>query len=498
MSGYRTLHRIQPPVEESPLPIWRVRFSPCRSSSPPQSSSSHPSSLRLLAAGASNTIQCYSLTDRTNKDANTDDVLDASAMRVERTECLISKDDYNTIVENNQNKSTSSNATSLGYASLDIVRNYCGSDTVSGNEIVAASQLGGKVCIWVRLDPILIDKGVIVSKDQNVPSTTISSGSNDGSSEEGGIRYIQPHSEFTISSATGTTLAIRPPSLANYYSKRETDILVAMGCANGAVVICKTGILTALPGAENASTSSRVVGDTSSASAGGDTIDILDKNSTPGEIVATIGGGHACVLSLAFHPTIPNCFVVGRKDGTIDIYSSATNTDDYYHHNGGKVDLTFRRMHRLVHSSFPIRALSFSEPDGALLFAGDDNGQLYSYDTSCNNVRTNMAAPVKLVACALTAHKGWVMNLTTFPDGKRVATCGSDRTVRVWDCGMGLSSSTPVHSFEGVHDGLVWGIDCGSAVVTSCGGELLRASGEKLKLISCGNDGVMQVFSCGE
>ena len=506
MSGYRTLHRIQPPVEESdesspsssslPLPIWRVRFSPCRSSSSPQSSSSQPS-LRLLAAGASNTIQCYSLTDRTNKDANTDDILDASAMSVERTECLVSKNDYNTSIVENQNKSTSSNATSLGYASLDIVRNYCGSDTVSGNEIVAASQLGGKVCIWVRLDPILIDKGVIVSKDHDVPSKTISNGN-----DEGGMRYIQPHSEFTISLATGTTLAIRPPSMSNYYSKRETDILVAMGCANGAVVICKTGILTALPGAENASTSSsNVVGDTSSASAGGDTIDILDKNSTPGEIVATIGGGHACVLSLAFHPTIPNCFVVGRKDGTVDIYSSATNTDDYYHHTGG-VDLTFRRMHRLVHSSFPIRALSFSEPDGALLFAGDDNGQLYSYDASCNNVRTNMSAPVKLVACALTAHKGWVMNLTPFPDNKRVATCGSDRTVRVWDCGMGLSSSTAVHSFEGVHDGLVWGIDCGSAVVAASSGgpgELVRTSGgEKLKLISCGNDGVMQVFSCGE
>jgi len=194
-------------------------------------------------------------------------------------------------------------------------------------------------------------------------------------------------------------------------------------------------------------------------------------------------------MSLAWHPTIPNTFVVGRKDGTIDIYSSSS--DEW--------DLSFRRMHRLVHSSFPIRALAFSQPDGALLFAGDDDGKLYSYDVSCNNEKTNMSAPVKLVACALTAHKGWVMNLTPFPDGRRVATCGSDRSVRVWDCGMGLASSTPVHSFEGVHDGLVWGVDCGSAVEASSGGlGSGRARVERLKLISCGNDGVIQVFSCGE
>ena len=32
-----------------------------------------------------------------------------------------------------------------------------------------------------------------------------------------------------------------------------------------------------------------------------------------------------------------------------------------------------------------------------------------------------MSAQVKLVACAITAHKGWVMNFTPFPHGKRVA-----------------------------------------------------------------------------
>ena len=391
------------------------------------------------------------------------------------------KDQFDMLQEGsgNDDAAVKSRAT-LGYAALDIARNYCGADIAAGNEVVAASQLGGKVCIWSGLDLVLIEKGVTAA--DGAPTTLID-----------GKRYVAPSVEFTVKSATGTTLAIRPPTLANYYSKRDTDILVALGCANGAVVMCKSGIVAAKPGGENAAGSSGVVGD-SSTSSGETTVNMLS-NSTPGEVIATIGGGHACVMSLSFHPTIPNSLVVGRKDGTIDIYSSAT-TDDYYHSG----ELNFRRMHRLVHSSFPIRALSFSRPDGALLFAGDDDGKLYSYDASCNNVNTNMSAPVKLVACALTAHKGWVMNLVPFMDGRRVATCGSDRSVRVWDCGMGLASSTPVHSFDSVHEGLVWGVDCGSSVSVASNGALSVGvgKGEKVKLISCGNDGVMQVFSCGE
>lgn len=401
-------------------------------------------------------------------------------MSVECTECLVSQD-YDGDGDNG--RSVCSRAT-LGFAALDVVRNYCGEDTVAGSEVVVSSRLGGRVCVWVRLDQQLIDKGVTVSDGNGNPATTTHG-------------WIRPNVEFTVSSATGTTLAIRPPALANYYSRDDVDVLVALGCANGAVVLCRTNILSARPGGVGtAGSSSRttVVGDSSSSSTAnvGATINILS-NATPGEIVATIGGGHACIMSLAFHPTSPNSFVVGRKDGIIDIYSSAT-VDQY--HNAR--EFFFRRMHRFLHSSYPVRALAFSQPDGALLFAGDDYGKLYSYDVSCNNNRTNMAKPVKLVACALTAHKGWVMNLIPFPDGHRVATCGSDRAVRVWDCGMGLASSTPVHSFEGVHDGLVWGLDCGRVVGASNSGSTggRYGGGDKLKLISCGNDGVMQVFSC--
>ena len=111
-----------------------------------------------------------------------------------------------------------------------------------------------------------------------------------------------------------------------------------------------------------------------------------------------------------------------------------------------------------------------------------------------------MSAPVKLVACAVAAHRGWVMDLSPFPDGHRLASCGSDRSVKVWDCGSGLASSKPVHSFEGVHDGLVWGVDCSRADDGLAGTAIGRSkSGTgRLKLASCGNDGVVQIFSCGD
>jgi len=482
MSGFRTLHRITNDDGDSSCssePLWRVKFSSCRSSS------SSPSSLRLLAAGASNTIKCYTLTDRTEKDVNSNDVLDASAMNVTRTECLISRDDYQAI------SSASKNSAALGYAALDVVRNYCGADDTSGNEVVMASKLGGHVCVWVRLDPVLEEKGVVVAED-------VDNGLDASSSTT--QRYRKPYAEFKVPTATGTTLAIRPPTLANYYSKKETDILVAMGCANGSVVICKSGILSSHPG-DNGITRSASGGAVVGDSAGGDTVVMnitsfnnsdneINNNSTPpGEIIATVGSGHACVMSLAWHPNIPNTFVVGRKDGIIDIYSAHTTSDDYYYGNEG---LNFRRVHRLVHSSFPIRALSYSMPDGELLFAGDDDGKLYSYDASMalpsseNSGSFNVASPVKLVACALAAHKGWIMNLCAFPDGNRVATCGSDRAVRIWDCGMGLASGTPVHSFDGANEGWVWGVDCSSGAVGSA----------RLKLVSCGNDASLQVFSC--
>lgn len=82
-------------------------------------------------------------------------------MRVECTGCLVSKEHYD-IVQNSNDGETVTRKATLGYAALDIARNYCGADTAAGSEIVAASQMGGNtVCVWVRLDPILVFKHVV-------------------------------------------------------------------------------------------------------------------------------------------------------------------------------------------------------------------------------------------------------------------------------------------------------------------------------------------------
>ena len=401
----------------------------------------------------------HNLRERVN-----DGELDATPLTVDCTECLVpSNYDAN-----------SSEKCALGYGALDIARNYCGADTLAGHEVVAASQLGGRVGIWVTLDPA-----------SNATKEVDTSFATDG------MKFHKPDVEFVVPNATGTTIAIRPPTLGNYYSQ-ESDVLLAVGCTDGSVVLCKSGILAAKSGA--AAGTSGIVGDSSSTS---NQVISIHSNSG-GQIVATIGGGHACIMSIVWHPSIPNTFAVGRKDGSIDVYSSTGF--DYE-------ELTFRRMHRLMDSISPIRGLTFSKPEGMLLFAGDDGGKLYSYDASVASSHFNehgdsskaAACPIKLVACALTAHKGWIMNLTSFPDEKRVCSCGSDRAVKVWDCGMGLGSSMAVHSFDGVHSGWVWDVAVGFlGEAATAGGSGVSGGAKKSMLVSCGNDGVMQVFSCGD
>jgi WD40 repeat protein len=444
MSGYRTLHRIS-----TPSPLYRVHFSSYSSSSGRPSPPSSSGSLRLLTTGPSNQIHIYSIRERTSSSS---EELDATPLLVETVECLVPSDFVPPPSDGEKSEKETTICT-LGYGAIDTL-------LINNVEIIAASQLGGRVGVWVRfLDP-------------------------DADEKEVSTRYIQPLVEFDTV-ATGTTLAIQYPSPLSSSSSEENHVLLAMGCADGSILLLKSGIIVAK---KNASTG--IVGDSSTAAADSkQTVD--DYKSTTshgGELLSAMGKGHDCVLSLSWHPTIPNTIAVGRKDGSVDIYSSSSSSDE-------EEEVSFRRMHHISDSTHPIRALTFSRPNGMLLFAGDDGGILYQYDVSVgasNFMEESFdsykaaACPVKLVACALTAHKGWIMNLTAFDDEKRVCSCSSDKSVKVWDCGMGLGSSMAVHSFEGVHGGWVWDVAVGSL------------DEKKKLLVSCGNDGVVQVFSCGD
>ena len=399
-----------------------------------------------------------------------DDALDAIPVVVKQSCCLVSGDS----VTNHDTKDDDISKSVLGYGGMDIVRNYCKSDIQAGYEVCMAIRLGGRISVWICNDTTC-----------NATTTT---NDNDTTS----VQYFKPNVEFDTE-ASGTTISIRPPTLGSYYSSQESDILVAVGCIDGSIHILRSGILAAKLGDKKIVLG--VVGDSSSSISQDDEKKIPMESNKGGEVVSTFGGGHACVTSLTWHPSIPNALAVGRKDGSIDIYSAVSSE-----YSNEETSLQFCRVHRLIESMAPIRGLSFSLPEGSLLFSADDHGKLYVHDGS---VATSsflekkdpfqaISHPIPLVSCALNAHKGWIMNLSAFPDEKRVCSCGSDRAVKVWDCGMGLGSSVPVHSFEGVHGGWVWDVSVGSL------GEGAGDGRNNLMLASCGNDGVVQLFSCGD
>lgn len=68
---------------------------------------------------------------------------------------------------------------------------------------------------------------------------------------------------------------------------------------------------------------------------------------------------------------------------------------------------------------FSVHSLAFS-PDGNTLATGDGNGNLRFWSTGKGELQTTVQA-----------HQGWVFSIAWFADGKRLATGGKDRLVRI-------------------------------------------------------------------
>jgi WD40 repeat protein len=163
-------------------------------------------------------------------------------------------------------------------------------------------------------------------------------------------------------------------------------------------------------------------------------------------------------------------FAVGRKDGTIDIYSSGNYRNDDVYGN-------FHRIHRLLHhAGSAVRALSFT-PDGSLLISGCDGGHIYIHDTSS----LHQNGSIRLVAAILNAHRGYILSLSVLPDCKRFLTSSADRTVKIWN--TGTPNNGPLHTFDGGHDDMIWKVSCAF---------------DGKRCASCSDDGYLQIYSCQE
>jgi len=74
-----------------------------------------------------------------------------------------------------------------------------------------------------------------------------------------------------------------------------------------------------------------------------------------------------------------------------------------------------------------VRAIA-STPDGQVTFSGGYDGRLVWWPTDAEKPE-----PIRVV----DAHQGWIRALAVSPDGRRVATCGNDLAVKIWDVESG-------------------------------------------------------------
>ena len=431
---YRTIHREKVHVTTSSsqgsesilkhpqtgdVPLLTACFSPCyqsRIKSPSiAEATANIAPLRFLVSSADGLIRAYKFVEKSGWKPS-ESLESSSPLQLSLSHILLP--DMDSVYPPDEG------LVSLGSKCVDVIRNYTGEDVNAGGEIIASLRLDGKVSIWTRDEQPLYDL-------------------NDTDTTAGGI-ITRPHFEFHIKDAVGTTMALLPPQQTGY---SKDGVCMLVGCFDGSVTMYSTGV----------------------------TIPSTFKGEKPtvecGRMVDTVGEGNSLPTALCVHPSLPYTFAVGRKDGIIDLFSAVILDDtSSFNHSYG----SFRRIHRLTHAvSVPIRALSYTR-DGCLLIAGNDDGNIFIYDTSSPKQRI-----VRLVSSIFGAHKGFILSITSLPDSKRLFSSSVDQTVKVWDVASPYSGA--LHTFDAGHTDMIWGVVC---------------SPDGRRCVSCGDDGLIQVYAC--
>lgn len=105
-----------------------------------------------------------------------------------------------------------------------------------------------------------------------------------------------------------------------------------------------------------------------------------------------------------------------------------------------RFDLQDKSLTHLVgpHDSW-VRAIDTS-PDGSVAYSGGYDGRLVWWP-----IEEEKPEPIRSV----DAHDGWIRAVAVRSDGSRIATCGNDRLVKIWDSASGeLAAELPGHEWH--------------------------------------------------
>jgi len=433
-------------------------------------------------------IYCHAVLDKRDVDADSDDgtnkELDATALNMSLERVLIPSSAHSYP----RDESRMVGVVGIGCSKVATFRNK------QKDEIVAGMYLDGTVRIWHRFydaDDDAVDDDVTNGVLNDLPTLT-----------------------FSVDDASGTSIELlAAPTIyqksSGYTTENDYEILVVVGCRNGSVQFVHTGLYhgAILPNDDKSETRR---------------IKFSKEAGTLFNDGRGVGSGQSCVTSVSLSSQICSSssgvqMGVGRKDGIVDLYRVA----------GGDLQ-TIVRTHRILRHAGPVRAGVFvpsrynldapkshkqSEPNtthqgnastpkpkpqqsSGLFVSGGDDKMIYVHDVHPNRSSTD-AALVK----AYTGHLSWILRLSASSDGRRIASSSADKTIKIWD--LGLSSGNGlVHTFDTGHVDMVWGVDfdCLDTQQHSRDedGKVDAANGGGVRLASCGDDGMIHIYSTNE